>query len=153
MMWGCWRAGSDDVLAVIGPPLPVRQDLFDFLMSELLAVQSPRSPREWQAEAALRKRLGSRFYDLHQSVMQVTTETVRASSVVENINSRLRHDFFLRRHLSNDYLELLRYYMNHHRFPRSERPERVGRSPHELLTGQVDQHWLDDLTSASPLSV
>ncbi len=195
---------SHDVLTVIGPPLPVRQGLFDFLMSELerlvpscphrlgpllkalcnqrdtllafasevdqslsaiaeehevseaivrelLLVSEPRTPSDWQAEAALRKRLGSKFYELHQAVTKVTSNTVRASSVVENLNSRLRHYFFLRRHLSNDYLELLRFYLNHHRFPRSERPERVGRSPRELLTGERESHWLDDLTSASPL--
>lgn len=190
----------DDVLAVIGPPLPIRQELFDFLMSELerlvpscphrlgpllktlrnqrdqllaftaqlddslraiaaehsvpeylvrelLIVLEPRTASDWQAEAVLRKRLGSKFHDVYQAVIQVTRETVRASSVVENLNSRLRHYFFLRRHLSNDYLELLRYYLNHHRFPRSERPERVGRSPHELLTGEPDRHWLDALSS------
>ncbi|MFM9961517.1 MAG: hypothetical protein ACKV2Q_09850 [Planctomycetaceae bacterium] len=57
----------------------------------------------------------------------------------------------LRRHLSGDYLDLVRFYLNHHRFPRPDRPDRpdrVGRSPHELLTGQTQLHWLDQLTNA-----
>ena len=37
------------------------------------------------------------------------------------------------RHL--DYLALLQFFLNHRRFLRSERPERVGKSPAELLGG------------------
>ncbi len=126
-------------------------DVSEAIVRALLLASEPRTPSDWQAEAVLRKRLGSKFYELHQAVMKVTSNTVRASSGVENLNSRLRHDFFLRRHLSNDYLELLRFCLDHHRFPRSERPERVGCSPHELLTGERESHWLDDMTSACPL--
>ena len=70
---------------------------------------------------------------------------LRASSVVENLNSRLRTYFFLRRHLGADYLDLLRFYLNHRRFPRSEHPERVGRSPAELLSGETQPSWLEQL--------
>ena len=68
---------------------------------------------------------------------------VRASSLVENVNSRLRTYFFLRRQLGPDYLELLRFFLNHHRLQRSEREERVGKSPAELLSGQEQAHWLE----------
>ena len=68
---------------------------------------------------------------------------VRASSVIENLNSRLRNYFFLRRQLGPDYLALLQFFLNHRRFGRSEHPERVGRSPAELLTGQGHAHWLE----------
>ena len=71
--------------------------------------------------------------------------TVRASSVIENLNSRLRSYFFLRRHLGPDYLALLQFFLNHRRFLRSERPERVGKSPAELLTGETHPHWLEML--------
>ena len=73
------------------------------------------------------------------------SDTVRASSVIENLNSRLRSYFFLRRHLGPDYLALLQFFLNHRRFLRSERPERVGKSPAELLTGQAHPHWLEML--------
>jgi hypothetical protein len=49
----------------------------------------------------------------------------------------------LRRHLGNDYLALLQFFLNHRRFPRSQRPERAGKSPAELLTGQSHRHWLE----------
>jgi hypothetical protein len=114
---------------------------------DVLLLLAPCTTQQWQAEAALRRRLGERFHAVRTAVAVLADQTVRASSVVENINSRLRNYFFLRRHLGRDYLDLLRFYLNHHRFPRSDRPERVGRSPHELLTGQTQPHWLDQLTN------
>lgn len=100
-------------------------------------------PTRWQREAKLRGRLGHRFFALQQAVHDIADHVVRASSVIENLNSRLRGYFFLRRHLAADYLDLLRFYLNHRCFPRSERPERIGKSPAELLTGQKHPHWLE----------
>lgn len=99
--------------------------------------------RRWPAEAALRQELRGRFYDLSEAVAAVARGTVRASSVVENLNSRLRNYFFLRRHLGPDYLHLLQFFLNHRRFLRSEHAERVDHSPAELLTGQSHAHWLE----------
>ena len=76
------------------------------------------------------------------AVREILAETVRASSLVENLNSRLRNYFFLRRHIGDDYLELLRCFLNHRPFLRSDRPERVGKSPAELLNGEPHAHWL-----------
>jgi hypothetical protein len=53
--------------------------------------------------------------------------------------------FFLRRQLGPEYLTLLQFFLNHHRFERSERAERVGKSPAELLTGAAHPHWLEML--------
>ena len=96
-------------------------------------------------EAALRQRLHHRFYDLQEAVHDLAQQVVRASSVIENLNSRLRCYFFLRRHLGSDYLVLLQFFLNHRRFLRSEHPERVDKSPAELLTGQPHPHWLEML--------
>ncbi len=102
-------------------------------------------PLRWSRDAALRERLGSRFYPVSVAVAELAEHTVRASSVIENLNSRLRNYFFLRRHLGPDYLALLQFFLNHRRFSRSARPERVGKSPAELLTGQSHLHWLEML--------
>jgi hypothetical protein len=99
-------------------------------------------PRRWQREADLRQQLHERFYDLNEAVREVAKQTVRASSLAENLNSRLRTYFTLRRHLGADYLGLLQFFFNHRRFDRSECPERAGKSPAELLTGQSHPHWL-----------
>lgn len=99
-------------------------------------------PRRWQGEAELRRQLRGRFHDLHEAVQELAQRTVRASSLVENLNSRLRNYFTLRRHLGADYLALLQFFLNHRRFDRSECPRRAGKSPAELLTGQPHAHWL-----------
>jgi len=187
-----------DVLAVAGPPLAQRRELFNFVWRELQArvalcphrlgpvckaldkhreellafveeldrdigslaayarvpaavvrelVALPElplcSPLRWQREQALRGQLRGRYDELSQLVAQLRAGVVRASSVVENVNSRLRGYFFLRRQVGGDYLELLRFFLNHRRFLRSEHPERVGKSPAELLSGQEQAHWLE----------
>jgi hypothetical protein len=46
--------------------------------------------------------------------------------MVENLNSRLRNYFTLRRQLRGKYLGLLQFFFNHRGFMRSRVPERVG---------------------------
>ena len=70
-------------------------------------------------------------------------QTPRASSMVENLNSRLRNYFFLRKQLGPSYLSLLQFFLNSRRFMRSECEERVGKSPRELITGERHPHWLE----------
>jgi len=103
----------------------------------------PHDPSRWPREAALRSQLGSRHSSLSAAAVEVARQTVRASSLVENLNSRLRNYFFLRRHLGPDYLTLLQFFLNHRRFLRSERSERTGKSPAELLNASPHPHWLE----------
>jgi hypothetical protein len=99
--------------------------------------------RRWPREAALRALLRGRYYGVCADIEELSAQVVRASSLVENLNSRLRNYFFLRRHLGEDYLVLLQYFLNHRRYLRSEHPDRVGKSPTELLTGEPHRHWLE----------
>ncbi|WP_017325754.1 hypothetical protein [Synechococcus sp. PCC 7336] len=78
-----------------------------------------------------------------ETVGEALTQTPRASSLVENLNSRLRNSFFLRKTLSDSYLSLLQFFLNHRRFIRSQIPERAGKSPTELMTGSAHPHWLE----------
>jgi hypothetical protein len=130
------RAFADLAAAFAVPPARVR---------ELFAVNTLAldNPRRWRRAAPLQRILGERYYPLSQALDAVCRRTVRASSLVENLNSRLRSYFFLRRHLGNDYLALLQFFLNHRRYQRSEHPERAGKSPAELLTGQSHPHWLE----------
>jgi hypothetical protein len=102
-----------------------------------------RDPTRWAEEAAVRPRLRGWYEPACRAVDALIAGTVRASSVVENLNGRLRTYFGLRRHLGPDYLELLRFYLNHRVLERSERPERRGKTPAELLTGASHGHWLE----------
>jgi hypothetical protein len=188
---------EQDVLAVAGPPLAEREELYDFILTELQRYQDdgphrfkpllrllrnqrtvllafvpvlqeklaqvaqrfgvpvttvqalceiealdPQADLYWQRTAHWQTILKERWYPIHQAVLAAMAQTPRASSLVENLNSRLRGYFFLRREIGHGYLELLRFYLNHRRFPRSDRPERVGKSPAELLSGQTHLHWL-----------
>jgi hypothetical protein len=116
-----------------------------FLAQEVCELQGldPNHPAYWRKEGRLRHKLQDKFGPLRQTVLQIMDDTPRASSVIENLNSRLRNYFFLRREIGNDYLDLLRFFLNHRRFMRSERPERIGKSPAELLSGQSHPHWLE----------
>ena len=186
-----------DVLALTGPDLATRRELFDFLVAELaarepedprrirpvrIALQNQRddllafacvldakltdvarvlavpeplvretcllhgllttSPAYWQGWNRLRAQLGGKFHALVAAVGRAMADTPRSSALVENLNSRLRTYFTLRRHLGGAYLELLRFFLNHRRFLRSRHAERRGKSPRELMTGQAHPHWL-----------
>jgi hypothetical protein len=101
------------------------------------------APAYWQCEGELRRKLTGKFHEIDAAVQNAMAETCRASSVIENLNSRLRNYFFLRRIIGNDYLDLLRFFLNHRPFMRSRRGERVGKSPAVLLTGKSHPHWLE----------
>jgi len=100
------------------------------------------SPAYWQGWNRLRAKLGCKFHTLFDAVSRVMAQTPRSSSLVENLNSRLRNYFTLRRHLGGSYLSLLQFFLNHRRFMRSRCAERNGKSPRELMTGQGHPHWL-----------
>ena len=100
------------------------------------------SPSFWQGWNRLRARMGGKFHAVFDAVAQAMAQTPRSSALVENLNSRLRNYFTLRRQLGGSYLDLLRFFLNHRRFLRSRVPERVDKSPTQLMTGQDHPHWL-----------
>jgi len=136
-----WQLDQDlaEVATAFEVPLAMVRELLDLQMLD------QRQPLRWQKASALRERLRGRFYLIEQAVRALSQQVVRASSIIENLNSRLRSYFFLRREIGSGYLELLQFFLNHRRFLRSEQPERVGKSPAELLTGQPHPHWLEML--------
>lgn len=141
----------DNLLAFVGilderfADIAARFDVPLFLVHAVCELQGldKNLPGYWQRRAKLQKKLRGQFHDVETAVCEVLAETPRASSMVENLNSRLRNYFFLRRHIGNDYLDLLRFFLNHRTFMRSEHAERLGKSPAELLTGRQHPHWLE----------
>ena len=187
-----------DILALAGPCLKDRRELFDFIVAELkqrepldparirpvrialtrqresllgfakvldgkltqiaqrfqvpdfhiravcLLQRKPKtSLTYWQRRDHLNRQLGWKFHAVLKAVVTAMDETPRSSSLVENLNGRLRCYFFLRRNLGQGYLDLLRFFLNHRTFARSDRPERLGKSPAELMTGKSHPHWLE----------
>ena len=118
-------------------PVPLVQQLCQL---EALDINSPAY---WQYHGPLLAKLGAKFRPLQQAVRAVMADTPRSSSIVENLNSRLRPYFFLRKELGHGYLDLLQFFLNHHRLQRSRCPQRVGHSPAELLNGTSLPHWLE----------
>ena len=97
----------------------------------------------WQKWNQVYQLLSEKFLPVKEAVESAMKSTPRASSLVENLNSRLRNYFFLRKHLNPDYLDLLRFFLNHRTFMESRISERVGKSPTELMTGEKHPHWLE----------
>jgi len=117
----------------------------DYLVRAICLLQrNPKTSQTyWQRRNYLNRQLASKFHDVLEAVVNAMDEIHRCSSLVENLNGRLRNYFFLRRNLGQGYLDLLRFFLNHRVFMRSERPERIGKSPAELLTGKPHPHWLE----------
>jgi hypothetical protein len=113
-------------------------------MYELEAIPYEEQYR-WDEDSKLRSQLRSIYYPLKQSIDKLLENIVRASSVVENLNSRLRSYFFLRKSFGQGSLDLLRFFLNHRKFMRSHHDERVDKSPAELLSGNSHPHWLEML--------
>jgi hypothetical protein len=189
---------SHDVLELAGPPLVVRLELFDFIVSQLqqregkehpkivalrkslhnqrdevlafsgvldqklaeiahrfkmplqkvrdvclLHRKQPTSNAYWDRWIQLYGEISGKFYLLMEAVGDALKQTPKASSLVENLNSRLRNYFFLRKQLGPSYLNLLQFFLNHRCFMRSEVPERKDKSPKQLMTGQPHPHWLE----------
>ena len=97
----------------------------------------------WQRWNQLYSQLADKFHGVVDAVVDAMKQIPRAGSLVENLNSRLRTYFTLRRQLGTPYLGLLQFFLNHRAFMRSQRPERVGKSPAQLLTGKSHPHWLE----------
>jgi hypothetical protein len=108
-----------------------------------LQEQSPTTQSYCSQLSRLHHHLQDKFPVIQQAVIELRSHIHRASSMVENLNGRLRNYFFLRRQIGSSYLDLLRFFLNHHSFMRSKHPERVGKTPTQLLTGQPHPHWLE----------
>ena len=101
-----------------------------------------RSTAYWQGWNRLRAKIGEKFQAVFDSVELVMAQTPRSSSLVENLNSRLRNYSTLSRQLGGSYLDLLQFFLNHWCFLRGRIPQRVGKSSTWLMTGQDHLHWL-----------
>ena len=77
-------------------------------------------------------------------------EIEKASSVVENLNGRIRKFIMNHIHVSQESLNLLRFILNHREFERSRCDHREGKSPAEVLLSirmkvNGHDHWLEQL--------
>jgi len=90
----------------------------------------------------LQDSLGSQFDDIEDAVIEAMDSTERTSSMAENLHSRISPYLFLRKHIDNGFLSLLRFYLNHKPFTRSAHAYRKGKTPAEILNGEPHPHLL-----------
>jgi len=148
----------DDLLAFAGvlddklEAIALTHDLPTYLVRQACVLQrkSGTSPAYWQLWCRLCSQMGHKCHAVFEAVIKAMAQTPRCSSMVENLNSRLRNYFTLRRQLGGEYLSLLQFFLNHRTFLRSRVPERVGKSPKQLMTRQAHPHWLTLLGLGSP---
>ena len=132
----------DDNLEAIARAHDVRPDL---VRATCVLHRKPEtSAAFWQGWNHLFARMGARFYGVHAAVSEAMKCTPRSSSMVENLNSRIRVCLTNRRHLNGgrSWLGLLQFVLNHRPFVRSRCAERVNRTPRELMSGEPHEHWL-----------
>ena len=75
------------------------------------------------------------MYDVVACVQNVIDHTVRASSLVENLNGRIRPFMNAKRRIHHSFFPLLQLFLNTKHYRRSRKDERCGKSPLEMLTG------------------
>src|SRR5262249_34129949 len=130
-----FAAGLDQELTLVAEAFAVPMATVRSIL-QLQALPDGAAQR-WQRQAELWQQWGERYWPLQEAVAAVAAGVVRASSVIENLNSRLRTDFFLRRQLGPDYLALLQFFLNHRRFSRGGNPRRAGKNAAQVFAGTL----------------
>ena len=104
------------------------------------------SSREYiRMEYCLGTLLGDDYVAARQEFTRILDSTKRASSLVENLNSRIRVYMNLKRMVPEKYFTLLKVYFNTRKYHRSRIPGRVGKSPLEIMTGRKYPEFLEAL--------
>ena len=98
-----------------------------------------------QMEYRLGELLGNSYGSARQEFQRILDHTKRASSLVENLNSRIRVYMNLKRMVPEKYFILLKVYFKTRKYHRSRVPERIGKSPLELMTGKEYPEFLEAL--------
>ena len=98
-----------------------------------------------QRSETLEKELGDQFDGIEDAVIVALYSTERTSSMIENLNGRVRRHLYCRQESGHGFLNLLRFYLNHTPFLRSTRAERHKKPPAEILSGKPHPHWLEML--------
>lgn len=89
--------------------------------------------------------LGDNYMAAREEFTRILDSTKRASSLVENLNSRIRVYMNLKRMVPRKFFTLLKVYFNTRKYHRSRVAKRVGKSPLELLIGKEYPEFLEVL--------
>ena len=85
-------------------------------------------------------------YDIVRNEFQnLLNETKKASSLVENLNGRIRTYINIKRVIPTRFFVLLKVYFNTCPYKRSRHKNRIGKSPLELLVGKPQPGFFEAL--------
>ena len=87
--------------------------------------------------------LQEKYTEVYNAIRTAMQSTKKASSLVENVNGRIRVYIEVKRVIPPQFFVLLKVYLNTRRYPRSRCAERIGKSPLELLTKTSQPEFLD----------
>jgi hypothetical protein len=87
--------------------------------------------------------LGERYDEARKEFERLLNRTKKASSLVENLNGRIRVFIEVKRIIPCGFFVLLKVYFNTRPYKRSRCKERIGKSPLELLTGTQQPEFLE----------
>ena len=91
----------------------------------------------------LRIELKNLFTEIETAVIEAMESTERTSSMIENLNGRVRKYISYREEIGYGFLDLLRFFLNHKPIERSAKTERKGKTPAEILSRKSHPHWLE----------
>lgn len=109
------------------------------------------SEKYYQRSEKIRRKFGENQYILLLGLVgQIVTSTTRASSIVENLNGRIKPYYEIRKQIGRGFNELLRFFINHTPLSCSRKKERKNKTPAELLMKQAHSSWLEMLGFKKP---
>lgn len=94
-------------------------------------------------EYELGNALCERYSEAREEFERILRSAKRASSMVENVNGRIRTYMNLKRIVPKKFFILMKVYFNTKKYRRSRILQRVGKSPVELLTGKEYPEFLE----------
>ncbi len=104
------------------------------------------SDKYYQRSEKIRDVLGSKKYIILMGLIgQIIKSTTRSSSLVENLNSRIRPFCNLRKQMGENFSELLKFFINHNPLSCSRKKERQNKTPAEMLNKKSHPYWLEML--------
>ncbi|MCF8157573.1 MAG: hypothetical protein K9K35_16330 [Rhodoferax sp.] len=98
-----------------------------------------------EESSALEELIGEKYDEIEDAVLLILETTHRCSSMVENLNSRVRPYLDERQSVSQKTLGLLQFYLNHKPFMRSKHKRLVNKTAAQAMTGKSHQPWLEML--------
>lgn len=109
------------------------------------------SEKYYQRSKNIREKLGENQYILLLGLVgQIVTSTNRSSSMVENLNGRIRPHCEIRKQIGRGFTELLRFFINHTPLTCSRKKTRKNKTPTTLLMQKEHLPWLEMLGFQKP---